>query len=446
MDFKIKAKTPAAMRHAIEDIPGDKSISHRAIILGSLSSNRVVFTNFLDALDCMHTSNIFQMMGVPIIHSLIDKTVMIDGVGIHGLQQPEDPLYVGNSGTGIRLITGVLSGQIFDSQIYGDESIQTRPMKRVIDPLTLMGAHIKGTLIEGKKDIYPPLTLSGNSGLNGISYTLPVASAQVKSAILFASLYSDTPTIVTEPKKCRDHTENMLKGFGADIQVAGKKIRCSGKNILRNPDTNTAIHIPSDISSAAFFIVLGCLVSSSQLTFTGIGLNSTRVALLHVLLEMGVTLKIQNQKGQDMEPYGDITVATSALHNIEVSEKFIPFLIDEIPILAIAAMFGKGTLKITKAEELRTKESDRISAIVDMVRNMGGTIQEFPDGFELTGPSEFKEFKVNSKKDHRIAMSAIIGAIASGKSAVVEDCECIDTSFPNFFDILRSLNIDFELE
>ena len=446
MNFKIKARYTTHLRKKIETIPGDKSISHRAVILGALSEGTSYFTHFLDSEDCLHTMAIFQAMGVPIVHSLAQNTLRVDGVGLKGLQQPEEILYVGNSGTSIRLLTGVLAGQKFDTQITGDESIQKRPMKRVINPLTEMGAKITGEAKENSEDIYPMLSVSGNQTLHGIHYTLPVASAQVKSAILLASLYSDTPTTITEPQACRDHSERMLKGFGADIQVNGKQVTCSGKKPLKNPNPTEPIHIPADISSAAFFVVLGAILQETKLSLTGIGINPTRTAILTVLQAMGAEINVSNKKGEQLEPYGDILIQKSALKNIKIPENFIPFLIDEIPILAIAALFGTGTLKITGAEELRVKESDRINGIVEMVTAMGGTIHAYKDGFELTGPTTFKDFTVKSYGDHRIAMSAIIGAIASGKAAVVEDCDCIYTSFPNFFDVLKELGIEFELE
>lgn len=445
MNFKLKARYTTHLRKKIDSIPGDKSISHRAVMIGALAQNSSYFTRFLDSDDCLHTMSIFQALAVPISHSLNKNILRVDGRGLKGLELPEETLYVGNSGTSIRLLTGVLAGQAFNTQITGDASIQKRPMKRVITPLSQMGAHITGQSRENSDDIYPMLQIKGNQPLHGITYTLPMASAQVKSAILLASLYSDTPTTLIEPSQSRDHTERMLKWFGADIQVKGNQITCSGKNPLQNPDPRTPIPIPADFSSAAFFIILGLLLKDSKFAITGVGLNPTRSALLTVLKAMGADLGVQNQQGENFEPYGDILAGKSTLKNIKIPEKFIPFIIDEIPILAIAALFGTGTLKISGAEELRVKESDRIATIVAMVKAMGGQIEEFKDGFELTGPATFQNFTVNSHGDHRIAMAAIIGAIASGKEAEIEDCDCINTSFPNFFDILKELGIPFEL-
>ena len=324
--FNYKANSEIYLQNEFNSIPGDKSISHRAIICGALANNTSYFTNFLFSEDCLNTIAIFQLLGV---HIDIDSShlVTVKGVGLHGLKEAYKPLDVGNSGTGIRLITGVLAGQSFNSTISGDNSIQTRPMKRIIDPLSQMDANILGNQSE-KGDITPPLTITGQPSLQATTYTLPIASAQVKSAILFASLYSQDSTTVIEPELCRNHTEKMLHGFGADITVNGKEIRCSGKNELKNP-YNDAIFIPSDISSAAFFIVLGCIIKGAHFMIKGIGLNETRATIIDVLKMMGADITIHNIKGQDVEPYGDIEVRYSQLHNIHIPEETIPFLIDE---------------------------------------------------------------------------------------------------------------------
>lgn len=417
----------------IDTIPGDKSLSHRAVILGALAEGTSVFSGFLTAEDCVNTYRIFTALGIE--SHLKDTTLTVHGKGLAGLRPANGILDVGNSGTGIRLITGVLAAQAFDTQITGDASIQRRPMKRIIAPLSLMGAQIRGKTLPEKSDIYPPLTITGTA-LQPIDYTLPVASAQVKSAILLASLFCNGTTRIVEPEATRDHTERMLKGYGADIHREGAVISCSGKHPLRAPQNRT-IQIPADISSAAFFIVLALLTTHEGITFRYIGINPTRDAIVHVLRDMGAHIEIDDIAGEDFEPHATLRVYPSTLTNIDVDSRLIPFLIDEIPILAIAAMFAQGTLRITGAKELRVKESDRIAGIARMAKSVGATMVETDDGFTMTGPIQKQSFSVHSHGDHRIAMSSIVLACALGVSATVEDCACIQTSFPNFFEILK---------
>lgn len=430
----------------ISDIPGDKSISHRAIIIGSLAENMSIFSRFLFAEDCVNTAKIFQSLGVPISLDAHSKTVTVKGVGLRGLTAPTHTLDVGNSGTGIRLITGVLSGQTFDSIITGDASIQKRPMKRITAPLKTMGAQITGQALEGKEDIFPPLTIHGNQKLLALNYTLPVASAQVKSALLFASLYAEGNSRLTEPKVSRNHTEVMLKTYGADLKKDHQTWVLSGKSPLKNPISTPHI-IPADFSSASFFIVLGLLLQNTTWTLTHIGTNPTRTSLAKILKLMGASITIEENRTSNIEPFGTFTVQTSSLQNITVPVDEIPFLIDEIPILAIAALFGTGELKVTQAKELRVKESDRIASIVAIIKQMGGEITEQDDGFTLQGKNgKIRPFTVNSNGDHRIAMSAIIAAIAGNVEATIENIDCINTSFPNFFQILDSLGTTFKIE
>ena len=433
------AQKPLQLDHLIDQLPGDKSMSHRSIILGSLTEGVSTFTNFLTAEDCLNTLEIFRQLGVHIERS--GTTVTIHGVGISGLRDPGKPLDVGNSGTGIRLITGILAGLPFTTTISGDESIEKRPMKRIIDPLSQMGAHIEGQSLPGKHDIYPPLTIHGTTGLTPIRYTLPVASAQVKSAVLLAGLLTIGDTVVVEPEPCRDHTERFLAGFGADFDRQGTDIRVSGRNQLKNPSTEP-IHIPSDVSSAAFFIVLAAILKQSKLRISGVGINPTRDAVVTALKQMGAMVSYENKSGADFEPYADVVVESSAIVNTHLEESLVPFLIDEIPILAVAAMFGQGTFKVTGAKELRVKESDRIKSIVGIVTAFGGQIIEYDDGFEVQGGFEPPtDVSIAAYGDHRIAMSAIIAAIASGVSLKLDDVSCILTSFPNFMDLLRGLGV-----
>ena len=418
----------------ILDLPGDKSISHRAIILGSISETPSIFTHFLTAEDCLNTLTIFRKLGVPIDRE--GQTVRIHGVGRRGLKAPSETLDTGNSGTGIRLITGVLAAQTFDTRITGDASIQRRPMRRIIDPLQKMGAAITGKSLPGKTDIFPPLQIQGRQ-LTGIRYRLPVASAQVKSAVLLAGLFADGSTIVEEPEACRDHTERLLLGFGAQLERIesgeGTEWQLTPSDIA-NPTPDIPVRIPADFSSAAFFLVLGAL--AGPITVSAVGLNPTRSTLLDVLSRMGADIAVTDVGGESFEPYGTLTLSPSSLANTEVSGAEIPFLIDEIPILAVAGLFASGKLIVRDAAELRVKESDRIESIVRMVTAMGGEIEAYDDGFVLTGGARIQPFEVDSHGDHRIAMSAIIAAMVAGVDAKVHNVDCINTSFPNFMDIV----------
>ena len=417
-------------------IPGDKSLSHRAVILGALCENASTFTNFLCAEDCLNTARIFKQLQVPLSWDVQTETLSIQGVGLRGLKAPTQILDTGNSGTGIRLISGILSAQNFDASLTGDSSIQKRPMKRIITPLSQMGATITGQSLPNSDNIFPPLSITGKKELQSTTYTLPVASAQVKSAVLLASLYANGQTTVIEPEKCRDHTERLLEYFGAPITVDGTTIRCSSPDKLVNPST-TPITIPSDISSAAFFIVLGLIRPNTELTLHNIGLNPTRAAIIDMLQAMGGDITITPNTDNPLEPMGTLVVKTSSLTNCDIKPEWIPFLIDEIPILAIAALHAKGTFTLKNAEELRVKESDRIQTVVALIQAMGCTITETPDGFILPGEQTIQPFTADSHGDHRIAMSGIIGSLGSGVKAEVKNTDCINTSFPTFFTLIQ---------
>lgn len=422
--------------HTISAIPGDKSISHRAIIIGSIANNTSTFTNFLFSDDCLNTANIFKNLGINISLNADTKMVKVQGKGLNGLRKSSSLLDVGNSGTAIRLITGILAAQPFSSELNGDSSIQKRPMKRIIAPLTKMGLLITGKI--ENNDITPPLNITPSKEINGIHYSLPVASAQVKSAILLAGLYANSRTTVLEPKPSRNHTEIILQSYGAKLSKNNNKITLHPPTALQCP-SNDNILIPSDFSSAAFFIVLALIHPYCSITLKNIGLNPTRMTLIDVLVKMGGNISIAN-KHNGIEPYGDITVKHSTLHNIAINESDIPFIIDEIPILTIAGLFGSGKLTVKKAKELRFKESDRITRIVHMIKEFGGDIEEFDDGFCLNGG--FKTNKtphIITDYDHRIAMSSIIASIAMDKEIYCDNIECIKTSFPNFFDIIDAL-------
>ncbi len=421
----------------IDDIPGDKSISHRAIIIGAIAKQQTIFRNFLFAEDCLNTIKIFQQMGIKIDLDKNNKTVKVYGNGLAGLNPSKDNLYVGNSGTGIRLISGLLVGQKFSSVIDGDESIRRRPMKRIIAPLKTMGADISGNVFEEKDDIFPPLLIKPTKNLHAIKYELPIASAQLKSALLLASLYQDEVTEIIEPIASRDHTERILALFNAEIYRNNNKILISGQKELISSEKE--IFIPSDISSATFFIVLGLILSNSKLIIKNIGLNPTRTNLITILQKMGARINLINNKLNNFEPYSDIEVFSSQLENIIITPDEVPLLIDELPILAVLSLFAKGVFKVSGAKELRFKESDRIESIAQLITSMGGEIKVAEDGFEITGQPKFKDFNINSFFDHRIAMSAVVGSLGSKKSAEIKNCACVNTSFPNFFTLINEL-------
>jgi 3-phosphoshikimate 1-carboxyvinyltransferase len=437
MHMKFKKKLNLTPNHfTINTIPGDKSISHRAIIIGSIASNTSKFSNFLMSEDCKNTISIFKHLGVSIDTS--NSTISVSGVGLKGLKAPKTRLNVGNSGTSIRLITGLLAVQNFNSIISGDTSIQARPMKRIITPLTQMGAKITG-IHNKNNDTCPPLTITAENSLNPITYTLPIASAQVKSALLLAGLFIPGKTTITEPTVCRNHTELMLKAYNAKISTQNTHINLEGNHELKNPFSKT-IKIPSDFSSAAFFIVLGLIVPNLEITLKNIGINPTRAGLLDILKDMGAHINLNNQTN-DIEPTADIHIKSSHLKNITIPISAIANIIDEIPILAVAAMFASGTMKLTNAKELRFKESDRIQKIVELVTQFGGSIIEHDDGFEINGGiTPIKHIPtITTHYDHRIAMSAIIASIATKTSCEIDSLDCITTSFPNFLEIIKHL-------
>jgi 3-phosphoshikimate 1-carboxyvinyltransferase len=429
----------------IPDIPGDKSISHRAVLLGSIAEGQYSFNNFLFSEDCLNSVKIFQALGVDIKTDASAKSINIKGVGLNGLKPYNGLLDAGNSGTLIRLVCGILATQPFPSRISGDKSIRNRPMKRIIAPLAEMGCRIAGKTKAGKTDIYPPLTIVPAENLKGITYHLTVASAQVKSAILLTALKAVGQTTVIEPALCRDHTERMLKLFNVPLKINDKTITIEGQAQLKT--ALTEILIPADFSSAAFFIVLGLILPGSRLKLTNVGLNPTRISLINVLKNMGAKISLKNVKADYFEPYGDIEVEYSALSNVAVPKADIPILIDEVPILAIASLFAKGQFSIRDAKELRVKESDRIAAIIKLVKALdpGVAVTEYPDGFDLLPSGQFQDFEIYSFADHRIAMSGIIGAIAAKRNARIKSIDCIKTSFPNFFDILGNLDINYKL-
>ncbi|MEK7271908.1 MAG: 3-phosphoshikimate 1-carboxyvinyltransferase, partial [Nitrospirota bacterium] len=405
--------------------PPDKSISHRAIIISSLSEGKSIIRNFLNAEDPLRTCNAFRQMGINIEEGSRvqgfkgSRDLVINGKGLNGLKKPEGIIDCGNSGTTMRLLCGVLAGQPFSATLTGDSSLMRRPMQRVIIPLAEMGA-----VIQSEKG-YPPLAIKGGD-LKPIDYKSPVASAQVKSAVLLAGLYCDGITSVSEPEKSRDHTERMLKAAGVNIEIKNLKVSVTGKAKLKPLDTT----IPGDFSSAAFFIVAGAIVTDSKILIKNVGINLTRTGLLDILKKMGADITLKNKREVSGEPVSDIYINHSQLKGIEIGGDMIPKAIDEFPILCIAASLAQGTTKITGAKELRVKESDRISSMANELRKMGVEVEELPDGITIKGRERLKAATVQSYGDHRVAMSmAIAGLVADGET-IVKDTECVNTSFP----------------
>lgn len=408
-------------------IPGDKSISHRAIMLGSLAKGITRVQNFLIGDDCLATIKCFEQMGIKIVQN---DDIIIHGNGLHGLRQADSSLYVGNSGTTIRLLSGILAGQKFSTTISGDDSIEQRPMNRIINPLRQMGANITAT----KDDSYAPLYIKPATLKNTV-YNSPVSSAQVKSSVLLAGLYTEGETSVNEPILSRNHTELMLKGFGANITSIGSKATVVGFPDLYGLDIN----IPGDISSAAFFLVAGLIIPNSEIYMENIGVNPTRAGIIKVLQDMGGDITLLNERMECGEPVCDILVSSSDLTATNVSGDIIPTLIDEIPIIAIAACFAKGTTVISDAAELKVKECNRIAVMSSELSKMGADISATDDGMIIKGTGMLKGADIESYGDHRIAMSFAIAGLASEGETVIHNSNCVNISFPQFFEIIHGL-------
>ncbi len=409
-------------------IQGDKSISHRAVIISAISSRKVFIENFLFSQDCENTINIFKKLGVKI---LTDKNILIvDGTNIDNLTEPDDILYVGNSGTSIRLISGLLSATGFMSVLSGDPSINERPMQRIIRPLKKMGAEIHGR----ENDNKAPLVIFGKKKLTAVKHEIAVASAQVKSSIILASLFADGITEINQPAASRDHTERMLEYFGADIKY-------DGRNTLINPASNLEgkdLFVPSDISSAAYFIVAALILNKSKVLLKDIGINPTRSYFLKILQDMGGNILIKNKRVKNNEAIADIECSSSDLKAVTIKKEMIPNIIDEIPIISVAAAFADGVTEISGAEELRFKESDRIKTITQEFQKTGVDIKEKQDGLIIKGNKDMilKNAIMDSHGDHRIAMSSVILALKTKNKIQITNIECIKTSFPNFKKLL----------
>ena len=412
------------------EVPGDKSISHRALIIGAMSNGKMNISNLANGRDCLSTIRCLENLGIK-IHKEKDG-VVLNGRGLFGFQEPQNFLDAGNSGTTMRILCGVLAGQSFNSVVTGDESLRNRPMRRVIEPLQKMGAEIHAQ----NNNQFAPLDISGKN-LSSIEYTLPVSSAQVKTALVLAGLLANGKTTIRENIPTRDHTERMLKYLGIDIASQNGSLVVAGQSEIKSKD----IFIPGDISSAIYFIGAGLLVKNSHIKIRNVGLNPGRIGALKVLKRMGAKIEIKNVNEISCEPVGEIEVRSSDLKGTEILSEEIPSLIDEIPLLAVLTCLAEGKTSIKGAEELRVKEIDRLKAMASELTKLGANIKELPDGLEISGPVKLKRASVESFGDHRMAMAlAIAGLVAQGETAI-ENPEVVDISFPNFFEILDSLTI-----
>ncbi len=425
--------------HGEISVPGDKSISHRSIMFGAISDGITTVSNFLQGADCLSTISCFQKMGICIENSA--GQVRIQGKGLHGLRAPSGILDVGNSGTTTRLISGILAGQPFESFLDGDDSIRKRPMKRIFTPLSQMGAEFSSF----RPDVFPDKLLPADSGcapfsvrggrLNGIHYQSPVASAQVKSAVLLAGLYAEGETSVTEPVLSRNHTELMLSGFGADVTSNGRTATIRPQPKLEGQD----IHVPGDISSAAYFIALGLLTPNSEILIKNVGVNPTRDGIIKAALSMGGKLSLLDERTVSGEPVADILVQSSSLHGIQIGGEIIPTLIDEIPILAVMAAFASGVTTIRDAQELKVKESDRIAVITENLRAMGGSVTPADDGMSIEGGKPLHGAQIRTHLDHRAAMAFTVAGLNAPGETTLDDRKCASISYPSFYDDILSL-------
>lgn len=425
--MKLVIKGCESIKAEIE-VGGDKSITHRGLILGAIAEDETILFNYSRGGDCISTMECLRGLGIDIHET--ESTLVVKGKTRFGLEEPENVLDCGNSGTTMRILMGVLSAQNFFSVLAGDASLRRRPMGRIIEPLTMMGAVIRGR----SKNNYAPLAIEGRR-LKSITYTMPVSSAQVKSAILLAGLYAEGTTIVEEQIPTRDHTERMLEYFGLKIAYNGKRIILSGDQKL----TGRRIEIPGDISSAAFFMVLASVKEGNEILIKNLGINPNRTGIIAALAMMGAEIIQVGEHVKGNEPVADIRIRNKNLKAIELSGNMIPRLIDEIPILAVAATHARGVTIIKNAMELRVKETDRIKAIVEQLSKMGAKIEQRQDGFIVEGPVRLHAAHCQSYGDHRIAMAlAIAGLIADGET-IIDDCECIKTSFPEFIALIRQV-------
>ena len=428
MQFKLQ---PGGVLTGEMRVPGDKSISHRSIMLGALAQGTSRISGFLEGEDALATLSAFRAMGVE-IEGPANGEVIVHGVGLHGLKAPSAPLDLGNAGTGMRLICGLLAGQEFDTQLTGDVSLQSRPMGRVIDPLTEMGAKIASA--DGGR---PPLVISGGRQLRGIKYELPMASAQVKSCVLLAGIYSAGRTTVTEPAPTRDHTERMLRGFGYEVNSDRGTISLEGGGKLQACD----IDVPADVSSAAFFLVAASIAPGSDIVLTHVGINPTRIGVITILQLMGADITVQNEREVGGEPVADLRVRYAPLKGIEIPLEQVPLAIDEFPALFIAAACAEGRTVLRGAQELRVKESDRIAAMAEGLDTLGVHNEVLDDGIIIDG-GPMGGGEIRTHHDHRIAMSFAVAALRAEDVITVLDCDHVATSFPGFDTMSRMLGLN----
>ena len=431
MHFKV---SPSKIGDATVTVPGDKSVSHRALMLGSIADGRTDVSGFLAGEDCLQTLAAMRSLGVSIVQSGATE-ISIEGVGPHGLSAPAAHLDLGNSGTAMRLMTGLLSGQAFDSVLIGDASLTGRPMGRIITPLTQMGAHIDSD--SGK----PPLRIHGGHGLTAIDYDMPIASAQVKSCVLLAGLYADGTTSVTEPAVTRDHTERMLRAMGATVATVGNRISLEGGQSL----SACRVQVPADLSSAAFIILAGILAEKADILISNVGINPTRTGVIDILKSMGADLVLENARLLGEEPVADLRVRSSRLRGGSVDPALVSLAIDEFPVLFVAAAAASGETVFSGIGELRVKESDRIAAMADGMRRLGITVDESPDGAVVYG-GRFGGGTVESFGDHRVAMSLAVAATVADGEVVVRDVDAVETSFPGFAACMASIGADLFVE
>ncbi len=416
-------------------VPGDKSVSHRAVMLASIAEGTSRVHGFLEGADTLATAAAFRAMGVR-IEAPAPSERIIHGVGLHGLSAASQALDCGNAGTAMRLLSGLLAAQRFDSVLTGDDSLRKRPMRRVIEPLTQMGARI-----DGEPGGLPPLRIQGGAVLTGIDYALPVASAQVKSALLLAGLYARGDTTVTEPHPTRDYTESMLAAFGVPVQRHGNSARVRGGM----PLSATRIDVPADFSSAGFFLVAASLVPGSDLLLEAVGINPRRTGLLDTLIDMGGDITLENRRVLGGEPVADIRVRAARLHGISVPVERVPDMIDEFPALFVAAACAEGETRVTGAAELRVKESDRIGVMAAGLRALGADLEETADGAILRGRKQLVGGRVDSGTDHRCAMSLAVAALCCSESVRIDAVDNVATSFPDFEKIAISAGIEIEM-
>ena len=409
-------------------VPGDKSISHRAIMLGALAEGVTVIDGFLDGDDALATLNAFRAMGVR-IDGPVQGRVTVYGVGLHGLKPPKGPLYLGNAGTAMRLMAGLMAAQPFAVTLTGDQSLSGRPMSRVVEPLRMMGADID-TALDGR----PPLVINGGARLRGINYSLPMASAQVQSCLMLAGLYAEGETVTTAPGVVRDHTSRMLQGFGYPVTVSGTTVALQGGGQL----TATDIAVPGDVSSAAFFMVAATIAPGSDIRLRHVGMNPTRCAVVEILTMMGADITVENETLAGGEPVADLLVRSARLQGVIIPPHLVPIAIDEFPALFIAAACAHGQTVLTGASELRVKESDRIQAMADGLQALGIDAQPLADGMIISGSDladaapVFTGAEINSRGDHRIAMAFAVAALRAEGDIRILDCANVATSFPNF--------------